>query len=262
MEAESIFQFLKIQGGIKMKISVMIAEDEVLAREELVYMLEKEKDIELCPSAETGEELLELYFEHKPDVLILDIEMPGITGVEAAKQIMQSANEPPLFVFTTAYDNYAIDAFEIEAVDYLLKPFDHVRLHQALERIRKRLGEKKEARTQNAPKSKKLLIDDGERMIVLSPDSIYYAVPSQRTLEIHTENEVIESKMTLQELEKKLEGLSFFRTHRSYLVNLNHVHEITPWFNGAYNITLKNKEKTTIPVSRSARKALFEKFGN
>jgi len=133
-----------------MKISVMIAEDEVLAREELVYMLEKEKDIELCPSAETGEELLELYFEHKPDVLILDIEMPGITGVEAAKQIMQSTNEPPLFVFTTAYDNYAIDAFEIEAVDYLLKPFDHVRLHQALERIRKRLGEKKEARTQNA----------------------------------------------------------------------------------------------------------------
>lgn len=244
-----------------MKISVMIAEDEMLALEELLYMLEKEKDIELCPSAETGDELIDLYFEHKPDVLILDIEMPGVTGVEAAKRIMKSANEPPLFIFTTAYDNYAIDAFEIEAVDYLLKPFDHIRLHQALERIRKRLEDKREASVQNSPNNK-LLIDDGEKMIVLSPDSIYYAVPSQRTLEIHTENEVIESKMTLQELEKKLEGLSFFRTHRSYLVNLNHIHEITPWFNGAYNITLKNKEKTTIPVSRSARKALFEKFGN
>ena len=244
-----------------MKISVMIAEDEMLALEELVYMLEKEKDIELCPSAETGDELINLYFEHKPDVLILDIEMPGVTGVEAAKRIMKSANEPPLFIFTTAYDNYAIDAFEIEAVDYLLKPFDHIRLHQALERIRKRLEDKRETPVQNSPNNK-LLIDDGEKMIVLSPDSIYYAVPSQRTLEIHTENEVIESKMTLQELEKKLEGLSFFRTHRSYLVNLNHIHEITPWFNGAYNITLKNKEKTTIPVSRSARKALFEKFGN
>lgn len=244
-----------------MNIRVMIAEDEMLAREELIYMLEKEKDIELCPSAETGDELLDLYFEHKPDVLILDIEMPGVTGVEAAKRIMRSTNQPPLFIFTTAYDNYAIDAFEIEAVDYLLKPFDHVRLHQALERIRKRLGEYREVPVQNGP-SNKLLIDDGEKMIVLSPDSIYYAVPSQRTLEIHTENDVIESKMTLQELEKKLEGLSFFRTHRSYLVNLNHIHEITPWFNGAYNITLKNKEKTTIPVSRSARKALFEKFGN
>lgn len=246
-----------------MKIKVMIAEDELLAREELIYMLEKEKDVLLCPSAETGEELLELYFEHKPDVLFLDIEMPGLTGVEVAKQIMRSANEAPILVFTTAYDNYAIDAFEIEALDYLLKPFDQVRLHQAVERIRKRLQEKQETPgSEKGTTGSKLLIDDGEKMIVLSPESIYYAVPSQRTLEIHTENDVIESKMTLQELEKKLEGLSFFRTHRSYLVNLNHIHEITPWFNGAYNITLKNKEKSTIPVSRSARKALFEKFGN
>jgi len=246
-----------------MKINVMIAEDEYLAREELIYMLEKEKDITLCPSAETGEELVELYLEHKPDVLFLDIEMPGISGVEAAKQIMKSTNNPPLFVFTTAYDAYAIDAFEIEAVDYLLKPFDQVRLHQAMERVRKRLLDSSESSTHIPGKSSsKLLIDDGEKMIVLSPDSIYYAVPSQRMLEIHTENEVIESKMTLQELEKKLEGRSFFRTHRSYLVNLNHILEITPWFNGAYNITLKNKEKTTIPVSRSARKALFEKFGH
>jgi len=246
-----------------MKIKVMIAEDELLAREELIYMLEKEQDVTLCPSAETGDELLELYFEHKPDVLFLENEMPWITGVEVAKEIMKSTNKAPLFVFTTAYDNYAIDAFEIEAIDYLLKPFDQARLHQALERIRKRLAGDQEHTTQDKQAtSNKLIIDDGEKMMVLSPDSIYYAVPSQRTLEIHTENDVIESKMTLQELEKKLEGLSFFRTHRSYLVNLNHIHEITPWFNGAYNITLKNKEKTTIPVSRSARKALFEKFGN
>ncbi|MEI3607164.1 LytTR family DNA-binding domain-containing protein [Pseudogracilibacillus sp. SE30717A] len=246
-----------------MQIKVMIAEDEYLAREELIYLLEKEKEIILCPSAETGEELVDLYFEHKPDVLFLDIEMPGITGVEAAKQIMKFTSNTPLFVFTTAYDAYAIDAFEIEAVDYLLKPFDQGRLHQAVERIKKRLLDKKEIELPNThPSSGKLLIDDGEKMIVLSPDSIYYAVPSQRMLEIHTENDVIESKMTLQELEKKLEGLSFFRTHRSYLVNLNHILEITPWFNGAYNITLKNKEKTTIPVSRSARKALFERFGH
>src|SRR5690625_1742220 len=245
-----------------MRINVMIAEDEYLAREELIYLLENEKDVSLCPSAETGEELLELYFRHKPDVLFLDIEMPGITGVEAAKQIMRSATEAPLFVFTTAYDEYAIDAFEIEAIDYLLKPFDQIRLHQALERVRKRLREKHEDGYDSSyKKSSKLLIDDGEKMIVIAPDSIYYAVPSQRMLEIHTDKEVIESKMTLQELEKKLEGLSFFRTHRSYLVNLNHILEITPWFNGAYNITLKDKEKTTIPVSRSARKALFEKFG-
>src|SRR5699024_135731 len=92
--------------------------------------------------------------------------------------------------------------------------------------------------------------------------SIYYAVPSDRMLEIYTEDKVIESKLTLQELEKKLTGLPFFRTHRSYLVNLNQILEITPWFNGAYNITLKDDDHTTIPVSRSARKRLFKKFGN
>src|SRR5699024_5517989 len=162
-----------------MKIKVMIAEDELLAREELIYMLEKEQDVTLCPSAETGDELLELYFEHKPDVLFLDIEMPGLTGVEVAIEIMKSTNIAPLFVFTTAYDNYAIDAFEIEAIDYLLKPFDQARLHQALERIRKRLAGDQEHTTQDKQAtSNKLLIDDGEKMMVLSPDSIYYAVPS------------------------------------------------------------------------------------
>src|SRR5699024_1607222 len=111
------------------------------------------------------------------------------------------------------------------------------------------------------PASNKLLGNDGEKMIVISPESIYYAVPSQRMFEIHTENEVIESKMTLQELEKKLSGRAFFRTHRSYLVKLNYILEITQWFNRAYNITLKYKDNTIIPVSRSVRKALFEKFG-
>src|SRR5690625_3973720 len=252
-----------------MKINVMVAEDEYLAREELLYLLGKEKDIRLLPSAETGDQLVDLYFEHRPDVIFLDIEMPGITGVEAAKKIMSSTKSSPLFVFTTAYDAYAVDAFEVEAVDYLLKPFDQVRFQQTLERVRTRIADKKQELQEwtsdgaksSTNSSNKLLVDDGERMIVLAPESIYYAVPSQRMLEIHTEHAVIESKMTLQELEKKLEGLSFYRTHRSYLVNLDHILEITPWFNGAYNITLKDKEKTTIPVSRSARKSLFEKFG-
>lgn len=252
-----------------MEIKVMIAEDEYLAREELQFLLENEKDITILPSAETGEELLELYFEHRPEVIFSDIEMPGISGVEAAKQIITSTKDAPIFIFTTAYDAYAVDAFEVHALDYLLKPFDQVRLQQTLERVREMISSKKQdeqtelnVSTQApSPTGNKLLVDDGEKMIVLAPESIYYAVPSQRMLEIHTENDVIESKMTLQELEKKLSGRAFFRTHRSYLVNLNHILEITPWFNGAYNITLKDKEKTTIPVSRSARKALFEKFG-
>src|SRR5699024_1369497 len=120
----------------KMTIRIMIAEDEYLAKEELIYMLEKEKDIELCPSAETGEELIDLYFEHKPDVLMLDIEMPGMTGIDAARQILKSTKAAPYIIFITAYDTYAVEAFDIEAVDYLLKPFDQARFQKMLERLR------------------------------------------------------------------------------------------------------------------------------
>ncbi|WP_106497912.1 LytR/AlgR family response regulator transcription factor [Lentibacillus sp. Marseille-P4043] len=247
-----------------MKIHALIAEDEALAREELVYLLEKEQDVIVCPSAETGEELIELYMEHEPDIVFLDVHMPGMPGVEAAKKITELAYiHAPLFIFTTAYDEYAVDAFEIEAVDYMLKPYDTKRFQKAMARARNRLPDTKGSNTfknHDSPSAAKLLVDDGERMVVLSPESIYYAVPFNRMLEIHTDHNVIESRMTLQELEKKLQGFSFFRTHRSYLVNLNHVQAITPWFNGTSNVTLKDKNQTTIPVSRAARKVLFDLF--
>ncbi len=160
-----------------MKMRIMIAEDEYLAKDELIYMLEKEKDVELCPSAESGEELIELYFEHKPDILILDIEMPGMTGVDAARQILKTTKTPPFIVFTTAYDSYAVEAFDLEAVDYLLKPFDQIRFQQMMERLRNRQTdvietvEPKQIDVDNSS-IKKLLIDDGEKMIVISPSTI------------------------------------------------------------------------------------------
>ncbi|MBP1970559.1 DNA-binding LytR/AlgR family response regulator [Virgibacillus natechei] len=245
-------------------IRAIIAEDEKVTRDELIYVLQKEEDVYLCPSAETGEQLLELFFEYKPDVVFLDVHMPGISGVEAAKRLTElNEGERPLFIFTTAYDDYAIQAFEIEAVDYLLKPYDHARFHQSMERLRNQLR-KSDIRESPNPSSlkssgpSKLLIDDGEKTIVLHPDMIYYAVPFKRMLEIHTEDNVIMSRMTLQELEKKLSGYTFLRTHRSYLVNLDHIQEITPWFNGTSNITLKDKDRTSIPVSRASRKILFD----
>lgn len=249
-----------------MKIHVMIAEDEQLAKEELIYLLEREPNVTLSPSAETGEQLVSLYLEHEPDVIFLDVHMPGLSGVEAAKEITRLAYaQPPLFVFTTAYDAYAVEAFEIDAVDFLLKPYDDQHFNRAMIRVNKRIQQVEpnnqlDLHHQESPATSKLLVDDGDKMVVLSPESIYYAVPFKRMLEIHTENNVIESRLTLQELEKKLHGFSFFRTHRSYLVNLNHVQEITPWFNGTSNVTLKDKSQTIIPVSRAARKVLFQLF--
>lgn len=246
-----------------MKIRAMIAEDEQMARKELLYLLNNEEDIILTPHAETGEQVIELYFEHKPDVIFLDVEMPEMTGIEAAQYIVNRGEAIPLFVFTTAYDEYAIDAFEVEAVDYLLKPYEETRFKKTLDRIRKIIANRnveKEDEKEIDTSVSKLLIDDGERMVVVSPESIYYAVPNKRLLEIHTEDQVIMSRMTLQELEEQLKGHSFFRPHRSYLVNLNHVLEITPWFNGTSNLTLKDKQRTKIPVSRSASKTILKLF--
>jgi two-component system response regulator LytT len=240
----------------------MVAEDERLAREELMYMLQQEKNLQLCPSAETGAQLLDLYQKYKPDVVFLDIQMPKMSGVEVAKAIVKTEKIPPLFVFTTAYDDYAVDAFEIEAVDYLLKPYDQHRLKQSIERIFRRLQPKSADRTERHEKSGaktayKLLIDDGERVVVLPPEAICYATRVDRIIEIHTKEEMIQGKMTLQELEDKLKDYPFFRPHRSYLVNLDYIQEIKPWFNGAYNLILKDGKNTEIPVSRHAQKKLF-----
>lgn len=259
-----------------MKIKAMIAEDERLVREELAYLLQQEQDFLLCPSAENGRQLLELFHQYKPDVIFLDIHMPSLSGTEVAKQLKYDLAEEntkgPMFVFTTAYDEYAVEAFELEAVDYLLKPYDLQRFKEALARIRKRFinmehdetsRKESEVAPANVPVlqraiSSKLLIEDGEKMVVITPLSICFATKSERFTEIYTESQMIQTKMTLQELEDQLHGLPFFRPHRSYLVNLDYIQEITPWFNGAYNIVLKNKEKTQIPVSRSAAKQLFE----
>ena len=241
-------------------IRAMIAEDEQMVRKELLYLLEDEKDIILTPHAETGDQTIELFFEHRPDVIFLDVEMPGLSGIDAARYIIKEAGtEAPLFVFTTAYDEYAIDAFDIEAVDYLLKPYEEKRFRKTMERIRKNLAKMKETGLQNVAK---IFIDDGDRVVVVAPDSIYYAVPdkNKRLLEIHTEETIIRSRMTLKELEEKLQGYPFFRPHRSYLVNLDHVLEITPWFNGTSNLTLNDKKRTKIPVSRSASKKLQALF--
>ncbi|GMA51100.1 DNA-binding response regulator [Alicyclobacillus contaminans] len=254
-----------------MKIRAMIAEDEWLAREELAYMIAQEEDFVLCPNAENGVQLLELYREYQPDVLFLDIHMPGISGMDVARQWLLGDPERghrPLVVFTTAYDDYAVEAFAVEAVDYLLKPYDAERFQRAVARVRKRLAERASRQGWAVPplaaapfhRSAKLLVEDGEKAVVLACDAIQYAVRTDRFIEIHTERQTVHSKWSLQELEQRLSGYPFCRVHRSYLVNLDYVKEIVPWVNGAYTIVLNNAAETKIPVSRLAVKTLFQQF--
>ena len=241
----------------------MIAEDERLAREELIYLLKQEEDLEILPSASNGRELLDLTRIHKPQVVFLDVQMPEMEGIEAATQL-RAAFRDILLVFTTAYEDYAVTAFGLNAIDYLLKPYSQDRLKETLQRIRERLGAAAARMTPaSAPslssrKLNKLLLEDGTKHVLLNPESILYAVREERVIRIFTsEGQNVASKLTLQELEEKLKGCAFFRPHRSYLVNINQIEEIVPWFNGAYNIIMKDGKRTPIPLSREAAKELF-----
>ncbi|WP_163583095.1 LytR/AlgR family response regulator transcription factor [Gracilibacillus saliphilus] len=238
-----------------MKIYVMIAEDERLGREELSYQLEQEEDVSLCPSAENGEQLIQLYHKYNPTVLFLDIHMPGLTGLEVAETLRNEEGDEPVIVFTTAYDTYAVQAFDLQATDYLLKPFDKARFDTAMKRVREELQKKQ----QKKRKIDKLIISTDNKMVVVDPLQIGYAVREGRLLLLHTlTNEVIETKMNLKELEEKLATFPFYRPHRSYLVNLDAIEEITPWFNGAYNIVIKDKNKSQVPMSRTVAKQFFD----
>jgi two-component system response regulator LytT len=245
-------------------IKVMIAEDERLAREELSYLLQQEEDLELLPSASNGRELLELVRIWEPQVVFLDVQMPEMEGIQAARMLKASPQDP-LIVFTTAYEDYAVMAFGLNAVDYLLKPYSHLRLKETLQRIRAKLAEgtplpalASAKETAPAKKWNKLLLEDGEKHVLISPESILYAVREDRVIRVYTvEGQCITSRHTLQDLEEKLESYAFFRPHRSYLVNLNQIEQLVPWFNGAYNVILKDEKRTAIPLSREAAKELF-----
>lgn len=263
------------------RIKAMIAEDERLAREELTYLLQQEPDIELLPHAESGRELLELAPVWKPDVVFLDVHMPEMEGVQAAR-MLKASPASPLIVFTTAYDDYAVEAFGLDAIDYLMKPYSHTRFQESLQRVRNRhfgslrslaIGEQAgpvapvSAVSQggiytsqaNARSMRgKLLLGDGGKHVLIDPEAILYAVREERNIVIHTEEgQRVKSKHTLQELEERLAGYSFFRPHRSYLVNVNWIAELSPWQNGAYNLVMKDSKGTVIPLSREAAKDFF-----
>jgi len=248
---------------------VLIADDEQLAREELRFLLMQNIGIEIVAEAKNGLEALELIKELKPDAVFLDIQMPKLNGFEVAKEILNE-NHKPIVIFATAFDQYAIKAFELNALDYILKPFEEERVIATLQRIEKELTrnisgetifklinnlkmEKKNAR------GLKIALQEGEKIIFLTPLDIVFAFKDERELKIYTFDKVYSSKLSLRELEEKLKEFPFFRPHRSYIVNLNEIKEMEPWFNGAYNLKIKLIDgNKTIPVSRNYVKSLLE----
>lgn len=242
-----------------MRYRTLIVEDEGLARDELRYLLEGYPEFEIIGEGRNGDEAMELADRLRPDLIFLDIQMPGLNGLEVASALDRSEINSQI-IFVTAYDEFAIKAFEVNATDYILKPYSPERIEKAVKKIKGRertteLDEKLEKLLMRfAHEEKKgpdkLAVEENEKIILLNPAEILYAESEGKKVFIQTTDKRYKVNYTLQELEQKLGRYGFFRSHRGYLVNTEKVIEIHPWFNGAYQMLISTNPPTKIPVSR------------
>jgi two-component system response regulator LytT len=258
------------------QLRVMVVDDEQLAREELCYQLEQIGDVEVVAQAGNGVEALTAVDRHEPDLVFLDIQMPGLSGFEVARRLLQREDDSPALVFVTAFDQHAIEAFEVNAVDHLLKPVEGARLEQALVRARRRLSSERPPAGPIGPLNDQLeqivkmmagrqvrrdqvAIKTGERFILVHADEIIYASLADESINIVTGQVAGTSNYrTLDDLQARLDPEIFWRVHRSHLVNINKIKEIVPWFSRNYILRMKDAKATEIPVSRSQTKRLRE----
>jgi two-component system LytT family response regulator/two-component system response regulator LytT len=270
-----------------MPLSALIVDDEQLARDELKYLLDQAGDVEVVAQGANGIEAVDLIQEHHPDVVFLDVQMPGLDGFAVIKRLMdrhaKDATEPiPQVVFATAYDQYAVRAFDVNAVDYLLKPFDRARVQQALDRVRGRItenatGPRPEAQIEallkllNRPQANgrgaqpaklaKLIVQLQSRLLLVDQAEICYAAIDEGVIRVVTQTFEGQSKCrTLEELLDQLDPDQFWRAHRGFVVNINHIREVVPWFKSTYQLRMNDKKQTEIPVSRGQTKRLRELF--
>ncbi|MDQ0162175.1 LytR/AlgR family response regulator transcription factor [Aeribacillus alveayuensis] len=238
------------------KILVLVVDDERYSRDELIHLLSSDSDLDVIGEADSGESAIMKAIQLQPDVIFIDVEMPKMNGMEVAKSLLE-LKKVPYIVFATAYPDFAVEAFRYEAVDYLLKPFDDKQLQETITRLKKRIQKNEQLKKETHPS--KLAIEGDEEIIYIDPHDIYYIYREERITKIVGKEFEYETKMPLKDLQSRLEPYSFFRIHKSYLVNLDYVSRLIPWFNGAYQLELKGiKEK--LSVSRNYAKALRERL--
>jgi two-component system, LytTR family, response regulator len=250
-------------------LRAIVVDDEPLAREELCYLLAQVGGVEVVAQAGSGPDALVAVDQHEPELVFLDVQMPGLTGFEVAKRLVSSADQPVSIVFVTAYDQHAIEAFEVNAVDYLLKPVDSVRLDTAVQRVRQRhssarpLNDQLERIVQLVEQRQghreQLALKVGERLLLVQADDIIFASMGDESINIVTSHISGTCNFrTLDELQARLDPQRFWRVHRSHLVNINKIKEIVPWFSRNYILRMKDAKGTEIPVSRSQTRRLRE----
>jgi two-component system LytT family response regulator/two-component system response regulator LytT len=252
-------------------ISTLIVDDEQLASEELAFLLKDFPDVELTAIGRNGLEALDLIQKVEPELVFLDVQMPGLDGLGVIRQLREKGIPLPYFILVTAYDQYAVEAFRLEAMDYLLKPVDKARLEETIERARRAIQERDKPGTASISEAAasapargpgyrtKLLIRNGNRsFIVDAQDVIYATIDNGLITLVATTIEGQSTYRTIEDLQANLDRDMFWRVHRSFLVNINKIKEVVPWFKSSYQLRMDDKKHTEIPVSRVQTKRLRE----
>ncbi len=286
-----------------MPLTAVIVDDEPLARRELHYLLGRDGDVTVVAEASNGIEAVEIIRSNAPDVVFLDVQMPGLDGFAVLKKLLggkpHADTAMPEVVFATAFDQYAVRAFDVNAIDYLLKPFDEKRVHQAIRKVRARRSAAAVATVETVPqasseerlesllkllqlqaeagspklaastadnpisktRSGKVVVRSGQRLLLVDQNDVSFASIDEGEISVVTTTmEGLANCRTIEELADQVDPNAFWRAHRSFLVNIQHIREVVPWFKSSYLLRMDDRKHTEIPVARAQIKRLRELF--
>jgi two-component system response regulator LytT len=264
-------------------LNAIVVDDEPLARQELLYLLEAADGVNVVAQGTNGIEAVDLIRSHQPDIVFLDVQMPGLDGFAVIKKLLDKPIRMPQVVFATAFDQYAVRAFEVNAIDYLLKPFDRARVLKAIDKARLHLAAPAESPGSSeakldallrlfeeqvqvqpprpAPSTGRVVVRTQNRLLLVDQREICFASIDEGAITVVTPTVEGQSNCrTLEELTDQLDPETFWRAHRSFLVNIQHIREVVPWFKSTYQLRMDDPKKTEVPVSRSQTKRLRELF--
>ncbi len=254
-------------------ISTIVVDDEKLACEELTYLLKDFPELEVIATSSNGLEAVDLIRRLEPELVFLDIHMPGLNGLGVVRKLKEIQGDLPNFIFVTAYDQHAVEAFRLEAMDYLLKPLERERLAETIGRAKRSIQDRRHPEAQAAaahaaalgsapatPRTKLLVRANNRNFIVDANDVIYATINDGLITLVTTNLEGLSNYRTIEELQANLDRETFWRVHRSYLVNLNRIKEVIPWFKSSYQVRMDDRKHTEIPVSRVQTRRLRELF--